>query len=104
MGGRFSFFFLLTVAATALGFPSFANAQGALEIPQHNSFQSGVSNLSGWKCTAGALTASFLQSPEIRSPMGGNLAAFSVADSCGQMQRRVGGRTLQWNELRNVMR
>lgn len=51
--------FLLTVLAIGIGVPSFANAQGVLEIPQHNSFQSGISNLSGWKCTAGKLTASF---------------------------------------------
>ena len=58
-GRWFSGSFFLLALTVSIGVPSFATAQGTLEIPQHNSFQSGVSNLSGWKCTAGALTASF---------------------------------------------
>lgn len=52
-------FSVLILFLTGLGLPSFADAQGVLEIPQHNSFQSGISNLSGWKCKVGQLTARF---------------------------------------------
>lgn len=56
---RFAFSFFLASLIVSTVIPSLANAQGTLEIPQHNSFQGGVSNLSGWKCTAGKLTVSF---------------------------------------------
>lgn len=61
--GRRSYFSqvfpVLILFLTGLGLPSFAEAQGVLEIPQHNSFQSNISTLSGWKCRAGQLTARF---------------------------------------------
>jgi hypothetical protein len=42
-----------------------AAAQGVLEIPRQNSFQSGIGIVSGWKCTAGAITVSFNGGPQI---------------------------------------
>jgi hypothetical protein len=47
------------VMALGLCLPSFALAQHALENPQPNSHQSGVSLISGWKCTAGTVTVRF---------------------------------------------
>ena len=44
---------------TGLLLPSFVWAPAALENPQPGSFQSGIALVSGWKCTAGAITVVF---------------------------------------------
>ncbi|MGE0826429.1 MAG: hypothetical protein AB7G75_18960 [Candidatus Binatia bacterium] len=47
------------VGVIALVLPLRAFAQSALEVPQVNSVQNGIGLVSGWKCTAGNLTATF---------------------------------------------
>jgi hypothetical protein len=47
------------VMALGLCLPSLAPAQHALENPQPRSHQSGLSLISGWKCSAGTVTVSF---------------------------------------------
>jgi hypothetical protein len=56
---------LIIMVAILLLYPPVAAAQGVLEIPQRNSLQSGIGNLSGWKCTAGKLAVSFDNGPLI---------------------------------------
>jgi hypothetical protein len=56
---------LVIMVALLLLYPQVTAAQGVLEIPQRNSFQSGIGNLSGWKCAAGKLTVSFDGGPSI---------------------------------------
>jgi hypothetical protein len=56
---------LVIIIAITVFSPQVATAQGVLEIPQQNSFQGGVGNLSGWKCTAGKLLVSFDEGPPI---------------------------------------
>jgi hypothetical protein len=56
---------LIIMTAIILFYPQVVAAQGVLEIPQRNSFQSGIGNLSGWKCTAGRLSVSFDEGPPI---------------------------------------
>jgi len=46
-----------------------------------------------------ATNAAYLHGDNIRSPMGGNLAAFSNATSAKAMQKELGGELLEWNEL-----
>lgn len=50
-----------------------------------------------------AKTATFLVSPEIRSPMGANLSGFSTADLADKAQKKHGGKTYTWNELEAVV-
>ena len=42
---------------------------------------------------------SFLKADALRSPMGGNIAAFDNRDSLLQVQQRVAGTIVNWNEL-----
>jgi len=44
---------------------------------------------------------SFLKADALRSPMGGNIAAFDNGDSLLQVQQRVAGTIVNWNELIN---
>jgi copper chaperone NosL len=44
--------------------------------------------------------AYFLSSDEIRSPMGGNVAAFSSVEYCRQVNNEVGGSIIGWQELK----
>lgn len=55
----------LLVTGFLLALPYPARAQSALENPANGSTQSGISVISGWKCTAGALTARFDGGPSI---------------------------------------
>lgn len=41
----------------------------------------------------------FLSSPEFKSPMNGNVAAFSSADSLKAVQRRLSGNEITWKKL-----
>src|SRR5690606_14806053 len=50
--------------------PTLALAQGALEIPQRDSYQTGIGVVSGWKCTAGTITVSFDGGPPIPAVYG----------------------------------
>lgn len=43
--------------------------------------------------------ALLLQASELRSPMGGNVAAFDNTDSLQVIQKRFAGNTVTWNEL-----
>ncbi len=43
--------------------------------------------------------ASVLQAEELRSPMGGNYAAFSSADSLAACQKMLGGQVVIWESL-----
>ena len=40
-----------------------------------------------------------LSAPELRSPMGGNIAAFDVQDSLLAVQKKIPGMVVTWNEL-----
>jgi len=92
--GAFLFFLISMIVSLAV--PSLANAQGALEIPQHNSFQSGVSNLSGWKCTAGKLTVSFNGSSPI--PLIYGSPRLDTQPTCGHSNTGF-VLLVNWNEL-----
>lgn len=43
--------------------------------------------------------AMFLQSPDLNTPMGGNIAAFSNADSLQKVAQQFKGTTISWNDL-----
>lgn len=47
-----------------------AHAQGQLEVPGSGSFQSGIGIVSGWKCTAGAVTVQFDNGPTYTAAYG----------------------------------
>ncbi len=46
-----------------------------------------------------AVTAIYLHSDNIQSPMGGNLAAFSDEASAENVQKELGGEVLNWQQL-----
>lgn len=46
-----------------------------------------------------ALTASFFTSPEVNSPMGGNLAAFEKESAISGFYHLAGGKVLSWREV-----
>lgn len=50
-----------------------------------------------------ASSATYLQSQNLRSPMGMGLSAYSDKENARQMQLRSGGNLLQWDELLQVM-
>lgn len=58
-----------------------------------------LSNYSGTHQLIDVKAALLLKSDELRSPMGGNIAAFDHADSLTTIQKRFPGNTLTWNEL-----
>lgn len=55
----------LTLGAILLLFPSTLWAQSALENPPDGQVVSGISIISGWKCTAGAITFTIDNSPAV---------------------------------------
>lgn len=82
----------LLVTGFLLVLPYWAWAQSALENPANGSTQSGISVISGWKCTAGALTARFDGGAQIQvvygSPRG------DTRSTCGDDNN---GFVLLWN-------
>ena len=40
-----------------------------------------------------------LQAEQLRSPMGGNVAAFTVADSMKKFQQEISGVAVNWKDL-----
>lgn len=60
---------MLFITASVANVP-FANAQGFLEIPQPNSYQSGIGIVSGWYCDAGQITFSIDGGREIPAAYG----------------------------------
>ncbi|MEZ5029368.1 MAG: hypothetical protein R2765_11370 [Ferruginibacter sp.] len=43
--------------------------------------------------------ALLLKADELRSPMGGNIAAFDNKDSLAVIQKRFNGNSISWNDL-----
>lgn len=58
-----------------------------------------LSNYAGDHQLIEANTAFLLKAEGLRSPMGGNIAAFNNNDSLAVIQKRFGGNTLTWNQL-----
>jgi len=58
-----------------------------------------VTNYSGTHQLINVNTALLLKSDELRSPMGGNAAAFDNKDSLATVQKRFPGNTVAWNDL-----
>lgn len=50
--------------------PQLLQAQSNLENPAPGSYKSGISLVSGWKCTAGTITVTFDNGPPIQVPYG----------------------------------
>jgi copper chaperone NosL len=58
-----------------------------------------ISNYSGSHQLINANSALLLKAEELRSPMGGNVAAFDNKDSQQAVQKRFPGTVMMWNEL-----
>jgi copper chaperone NosL len=58
-----------------------------------------LTNYSGTHQLIKVNTVLLLKSDGLRSPMGGNIAAFDNADSLATIQKRFPGNTLSWNDL-----
>jgi copper chaperone NosL len=58
-----------------------------------------ISNYSGSHQLLDVNTALLLKAEELRSPMGGNVAAFDNKDSQQAVQKRFPGTVMMWNEL-----
>jgi len=58
-----------------------------------------LTNYSGAHQLINVNTALLLKSESLRSPMGGNVAAFDNTDSLVTIQKRFSGTTLTWNDL-----
>ncbi len=76
---------LLALATLVLGFavPQLAGAQANLENPAPGSFQSGIGIVSGWKCTAGALTFTIDGGPS--SPLSYGSSRGDTQNMCGDV-------------------
>ncbi len=58
-----------------------------------------LTNYSGTHQLINVNTVLLLKSDGLRSPMGGNIAAFDNADSLATIQKRFPGNTLTWNDV-----
>jgi hypothetical protein len=89
----YSHFVKITLGVVlGLAVSSSAGAQSSLENPAPGSFQSGIGLVSGWKCTAGTVTASFDDGPPIEAAYGtGREDTRSVCDDANN------GFGLLWN-------
>jgi copper chaperone NosL len=58
-----------------------------------------LTNYSGTHQLINVQTALLLKADELRSPMGGNIAAFDNKDSLLTIQKRFPGNTIAWNDL-----
>ncbi len=58
-----------------------------------------ITNYSGTHQLIDVKNVFLLSSPELRSPMGGNIAAFNIQDSLLAVQKRFPGMVVMWNEL-----
>ncbi|MBL0200926.1 MAG: nitrous oxide reductase accessory protein NosL [Chitinophagaceae bacterium] len=58
-----------------------------------------LTNYSGSHQLINVQTALLLKSDALRSPMGGNIAAFDNKDSLVSIQKRFPGNTATWNDL-----
>lgn len=58
-----------------------------------------LTNYSGTHQLIDVNNASLLMAEELRSPMGGNVAAFDDKDSLQTIQKRFNGKTINWSEL-----
>ncbi|HEV8711800.1 MAG TPA: hypothetical protein VGX03_03115 [Candidatus Binatia bacterium] len=72
-------------------------AQGVLENPKDNSFQSGISVISGWKCTAGLVTITFDGGPAVQAAYGTTRA--DTRRACGDDGNNGFGSLWNWNLL-----
>jgi hypothetical protein len=76
--------------------PHAAWAQGILENPQPDSYQSGISVVSGWKCTAGTVTVQFDKGPLYTAAYG--TIREDTQGVCGD-QNNGFGLLWNWNRL-----
>ena len=58
-----------------------------------------LSNYAGSHLLIDVNTALLLKAEELRSPMGGNVAAFDNNDSLSVIQKRFSGTTVNWSDL-----
>lgn len=96
----FAVLFRLALALAALvlslALPQSVWAQANLENPQNNSFQSGISLISGWKCTAEIITISFDGGPPLQAAYG--TARADTQGVCGRSNTGF-GLLFNWNLL-----
>ncbi|HEV8713426.1 MAG TPA: hypothetical protein VGX03_11420 [Candidatus Binatia bacterium] len=90
------FVFMLLALILSFATPRFLWAQANLENPASGSFQSGIGVISGWKCTANAITVSFDDGPEIQVAYGTSRA--DTQSVCGKANTGF-GLLLNWNLL-----
>jgi len=83
--------FALATLCVAVLAASQVRAQGALEIPQPNSDQSGISIVSGWHCSASVIEVSFDGGPRIKTAYG-----TTRADTKGPCADEDNGFSLLW--------
>ena len=72
---------------------------GTKDIAPKNIKDIYITNYSGSHQLVNVNTALLLKSAELRSPMGGNIAAFDNADSLVTVQKRFSGNTVSWKDL-----